>query len=127
MTTLFATPFRPQDPCFTCCPSLQQAGARCRPTDPVLNHFVKFLRALASDKFDSGSSFEGSEAMSQLSPYARKIFDALMAEKANMKCIDCSSKLSVDWASVNLGVFFCIDCSGLVFSESLCPVRDVRD
>jgi ADP-ribosylation factor GTPase-activating protein 1 len=35
-----------------------------------------------------------------------------MSEKSNQRCVDCGSKLSVDWASVNLGVFFCIDCSG---------------
>ena len=40
------------------------------------------------------------------------MLDKLMAEKGNDRCIDCGSKLSVDWASVNLGVFFCIDCSG---------------
>eukprot|EP00286_Rhodomonas_abbreviata_P025061 CAMPEP_0181311306 /NCGR_PEP_ID=MMETSP1101-20121128/13062_1 /TAXON_ID=46948 /ORGANISM="Rhodomonas abbreviata, Strain Caron Lab Isolate" /LENGTH=525 /DNA_ID=CAMNT_0023418019 /DNA_START=163 /DNA_END=1736 /DNA_ORIENTATION=- len=50
--------------------------------------------------------------MSSLTPHARKIFDTLMADKYNQRCIDCSSKLSVDWASVNLGVYFCIDCSG---------------
>ena len=50
--------------------------------------------------------------MSSCTPAAKKILDAIMAEKGNNRCIDCGSKLSVDWASVNLGVFFCIDCSG---------------
>mmetsp|Transcript_4351 Transcript_4351/g.6888 ORF Transcript_4351/g.6888 Transcript_4351/m.6888 type:complete len:655 (+) Transcript_4351:171-2135(+) len=50
--------------------------------------------------------------MSALTPQAKAILDRLMSEKANQKCVDCNSKLSVDWASVNLGVFFCIDCSG---------------
>lgn len=50
--------------------------------------------------------------MSSLTPHAKAILDRLRTDKANQKCIDCSSRLSVDWASVNLGVFFCIDCSG---------------
>ena len=50
--------------------------------------------------------------MSSCTPAAKKVLDGLMAEKGNERCVDCGSKLSVDWASVNLGVFFCIDCSG---------------
>jgi hypothetical protein len=50
--------------------------------------------------------------MSSCTPEAKRVLDKLMAEKGNDRCIDCGSKLSVDWASVNLGVFFCIDCSG---------------
>ena len=50
--------------------------------------------------------------MSSCTPAAKKVLEGLMAEKGNSRCIDCGSKLSVDWASVNLGVFFCIDCSG---------------
>ena len=50
--------------------------------------------------------------MSSCTPAAKKVLDGLMAEKGNERCVDCGSKLSVDWASVNLGVYFCIDCSG---------------
>ena len=33
--------------------------------------------------------------MSSCTPAAKKVLDAIMAEKGNNRCIDCSSKLSV--------------------------------
>ena len=43
---------------------------------------------------------------------AKARLDVVRSCKYNQRCVDCESKLSVDWASVNLGIFFCIDCSG---------------
>lgn len=43
---------------------------------------------------------------------AKARLDVVRSCKHNQRCVDCESKLSVDWASVNLGIFFCIDCSG---------------
>ena len=40
--------------------------------------------------------------MTSLSPHAKEVLDRLRQKKANQRCIDCDSKLSVDWASVNL-------------------------
>eukprot|EP00284_Hemiselmis_tepida_P012161 CAMPEP_0174917208 /NCGR_PEP_ID=MMETSP1355-20121228/2320_1 /TAXON_ID=464990 /ORGANISM="Hemiselmis tepida, Strain CCMP443" /LENGTH=129 /DNA_ID=CAMNT_0016162277 /DNA_START=126 /DNA_END=512 /DNA_ORIENTATION=+ len=50
--------------------------------------------------------------MTSNTPEARARLSAVQSDKYNQRCVDCDSKLSVDWASVNLGVFFCIDCSG---------------
>ena len=42
----------------------------------------------------------------------RKRLEAMLKAPANTACCDCG-KRGPRWASANLGVFFCIDCSGM--------------
>ncbi|KAL3688798.1 hypothetical protein R1sor_015107 [Riccia sorocarpa] len=42
----------------------------------------------------------------------RKVLEALMKLPENKECADCKSK-GPRWASVNLGIFVCIQCSGI--------------
>jgi len=39
--------------------------------------------------------------------------NGVMSLKGNSVCADCKSKKDVLWASINLGVFLCIDCAGV--------------
>ena len=45
------------------------------------------------------------------SSYSHPEFTNLLKEPENQKCFDCG-KTPVQWASVNNGVYLCIDCSG---------------
>ena len=42
----------------------------------------------------------------------RKRLEAMLKTGANQLCVDCG-KRGPRWASANLGVFMCIDCSGI--------------
>jgi stromal membrane-associated protein len=42
----------------------------------------------------------------------RKRLEAMLKVGANLLCVDCG-KRGPRWASANLGVFMCIDCSGI--------------
>lgn len=39
--------------------------------------------------------------------------EALLADSGNSMCADCSTKGNLTWASINLGIFLCIDCAGV--------------
>ncbi|KAL6990988.1 hypothetical protein U1Q18_009109 [Sarracenia purpurea var. burkii] len=48
----------------------------------------------------------------ELSAKHRKILDGLLKLPENRECADCKSK-GPRWASVNLGIFICMQCSGI--------------
>lgn len=41
----------------------------------------------------------------------KAILSALLRQEENRRCADCGSR-GPTWASVNLGVFVCLNCSG---------------
>lgn len=43
--------------------------------------------------------------------YSRPEFNILLKDKENLRCFDCS-RPRAEWASVNNGIYLCIDCSG---------------
>ena len=45
-------------------------------------------------------------------PKAEAIFKKAMEDAANIKCFECSSKMP-QWASVNMGIYICLECSGV--------------
>ena len=52
---------------------------------------------------------------------------SLAAKEENQKCADCKHA-TTEWASVNLGIFICIDCSGIhrSFGTHISKVRSVK-
>jgi len=42
----------------------------------------------------------------------KKILSGLLKEESNKVCADCKSR-GPRWASVNLGVFICLECAGV--------------
>ncbi len=45
-------------------------------------------------------------------PKAEAIFKKAMEDSANLMCFECSSKMP-QWASVNMGIYICLECSGV--------------
>ena len=45
-------------------------------------------------------------------PKAEAMFKKAMEESANLMCFECSSKMP-QWASVNMGIYICLECSGV--------------
>jgi hypothetical protein len=61
-----------------------------------------------------------------LSPEHQDLTDIAMLE-GNLFCADCKAKYP-EWASINLGVFICIECSGIhrSFGTHISKVRSVK-
>jgi hypothetical protein len=45
-------------------------------------------------------------------PKAEAIFKKAMEDNSNIMCFECSSKMP-QWASVNMGIYICLECSGV--------------
>ena len=62
----------------------------------------------------------------KLSSVQREVMQIALAE-GNRICSDCGSK-DPEWASINLGVFICIECSGIhrSFGTHISKVRSIK-
>ena len=61
---------------------------------------------------------EKNNVSSHQNEHHRRILSSLLREEGNRRCADCLSR-GPTWASVNLGVFVCLNCSGRPFHASL--------
>lgn len=76
----------------------------------------------------TSSGDKGSSPASKEDGGARKLIDQLTKTKGNNICADCGEK-NPQWASVNFGVFICINCAGIhrsLTGLSASKVRSVR-
>ncbi|GMP65687.1 hypothetical protein CsSME_00026379 [Camellia sinensis var. sinensis] len=55
---------------------------------------------------------EKANVSKELNAKHRKILEGLLKLPENRECADCKSK-GPRWASVNLGIFVCMQCSGI--------------
>jgi hypothetical protein len=60
---------------------------------------------------DSEDHLECSIMSSEAYEMKRDDISYLRALPGNKECVDCGTK-NAEWASVNLGTFFCLECSG---------------
>ena len=57
------------------------------------------------------STYDKSGVSAAQADAARRALAALLREEANRRCAECGAR-GPTWASVNLGVFVCLNCSG---------------
>lgn len=57
------------------------------------------------------STYDKSGVSAAQADAARRALAALLKEEANRRCAECGAR-GPTWASVNLGVFVCLNCSG---------------
>lgn len=68
-----------------------------------------------SDKSDlqgSGSTINSMDSLNSVSAPTRSNLEVIRAVSGNDKCADCGS-LDPTWASTNMGIVLCIECSGI--------------
>ncbi|KAL2615211.1 hypothetical protein AAZV13_08G052700 [Glycine max] len=74
------------------------------------------LGHLSSQSISKSSSVQPIRTISQLSSLSQscrlKILEGLLKLPENRECADCRNK-APRWASVNLGIFICMQCSGI--------------
>ena len=66
----------------------------------------------ANDASDADGPDRKARVFEMTNPEARKILHALSQLETNRTCADCSTT-NPDWASVNHGIFLCLNCSGV--------------
>ncbi|XP_047182563.1 probable ADP-ribosylation factor GTPase-activating protein AGD15 isoform X2 [Vigna umbellata] len=85
------------------------------PTSPFFPPFFRLL-FLRCDTSTNGEGFANMSAKASVSKelHAKhtKILEALVKLPDNRECADCGTK-APRWASVNLGIFICLQCSGI--------------
>jgi len=57
------------------------------------------------------STYDKSGVSAAQADAARRALVSLLKEEANRRCAECGAR-GPTWASVNLGVFVCLNCSG---------------
>lgn len=65
-----------------------------------------------SNKLTTGNHLRSPKNFQQQSMKSEKPIDVLRRVPGNEKCADCGAP-EPDWASLNLGVLICIECSGV--------------
>src|SRR3989338_7649681 len=78
------------------------------------------------DNPDSGQAAE-TELLIETEPNKQAFFELQRSSEANQRCADCGRE-DPEWASTNLGVFICIDCSGTHrrMGTHISKVRSIR-
>jgi len=86
--------------------------------------WVACCRNAIADQLYGGESRRGEAAAEA----ASQQLELLLAADGNTQCSDCGGVTGMDWISINLGIMFCIECSGIHRSlgAHLSKVRGLR-
>ena len=74
--------------------------------------FFNFIKNLDQRNGQNGDNKSRDNSVKEATENRRAEIQALRQIDGNEKCADCNS-LHPDWASINLGILICIECSGI--------------
>ena len=103
---------------------IQNAIGAALNAQPLLSRLSRSSVASADGDERPGSPASMARTASTNARLARKLsfenqqravtqLEALLADPGNSMCADCSTTTNLTWASINLGIFLCIDCAGV--------------